>query len=133
MTSRRSGWTGGCGRSPNESTSGSVRDQPVRSGPGFGISQSDAKFFIDRFFAAYPTVATLVEALVEEARRTGYARTLLGRRRPLPGLAAADRRGAGADRRNAINTLIQGSAADLMKLAMLRLHKAWRWGTLWRR
>ncbi|MCR4391455.1 MAG: DNA polymerase I [Candidatus Acetothermia bacterium] len=91
-----------------------------------GISQSDAKFFIDRFFAAYPTVATFVEALVEEARRTGYARTLLGRRRPLPRLAAADRRGAGADRRNAINTPIQGSAADLMKLAMLRLHEAWR-------
>lgn len=95
-----------------------------------GISQTDAKGHIARFFEAYPKVGPFLDGLVEEARRTGHARTLLGRWRPLPGLAAPDRRGSGADQRNAINTPIQGSAADLMKLAMLRLHEAWREGDL---
>ncbi len=95
-----------------------------------GIPQAEAKGHIDRFFQAYPKVGPFLEGLIEEARQTGEARTLLGRRRPLPGLAARDRRGIGADQRNAINTPIQGSAADLMKLAMLRLHQAWREGDL---
>jgi len=94
------------------------------------IPQAEAKAHIDRFFQAYPKVGPFLEGLIEEARQTGEARTLLGRRRPLPGLAARDRRGIGADQRNAINTPIQGSAADLMKLAMLRLHQAWREGEL---
>lgn len=94
-----------------------------------GISQTDAKGHIARFFEAYPKVGPFLDGLVEEARRTEHARTLLGRRRPLPGLAAPDRREGGAQR-NAINTPIQGSAADLMKLAMLRLHEAWRDGRL---
>jgi len=94
------------------------------------IPQAEAKGHIDRFFQAYPKVGPFLEGLIEEARQTGEARTLLGRRRPLPGLAAGDRRGTGADQRNAINTPIQGSAADLMKLAMLRLHQAWREGEL---
>ncbi|MFH1609348.1 MAG: DNA polymerase I [Candidatus Bipolaricaulota bacterium] len=94
-----------------------------------GISQAEAKGRIARFFEAYPNVGPFLDGLIEEARRTGHARTLLGRRRPLPGLAAPDRREGGAQR-NAINTPIQGSAADLMKLAMLRLHEAWRDGRL---
>ncbi len=95
-----------------------------------GIAQKEAKAFIDRFFQAYPKVGPFVEKLVEEAQKTGYARTMLGRRRPLPGLASRDRVGYSADRRNAINTPIQGSAADLLKLAMLRLHRAWQHGRL---
>jgi len=95
-----------------------------------GISQEEAKALIDRFFQAYPKVAEFVEKLVEEARNTGYARTLFGRKRPLPGLRNPERRGIGQDRRNAINTPIQGTAADLMKLAMLRIHKAWKDGKL---
>jgi DNA polymerase-1 len=95
-----------------------------------GIPQAEAKGHIDRFFQAYPKVGPFLERLVEEARQTGEARTLLGRRRPLARLAAQDRREMGADQRNAINTPIQGSAADLMKLAMLRLHGAWRAGEL---
>ena len=91
-----------------------------------GIPQAEAKGHIDRFFQAYPAVGPFLAGLVAEARRTGYARTLLGRRRPLPGLAAP----GGAEERNAVNTPIQGSAADLIKLAMLRLHRAWEAGDL---
>ncbi len=95
-----------------------------------GIPQEEAKALIDRFFQAYPKVAEFVEKLVEEARAKGYAKTLLGRKRPLPGLRNPERRGIGQDRRNAINTPIQGTAADLMKLAMLRIHRAWKEGKL---
>lgn len=95
-----------------------------------GIPQAEAKALIEKFFQAYPKVAAFVEKLVEEARERGYAQTLLGRKRPLPGLRNPERRGIGQDQRNAINTPIQGTAADLMKLAMLRLHRAWRAGKL---
>ncbi|MCS7216623.1 MAG: DNA polymerase I [Candidatus Bipolaricaulota bacterium] len=95
-----------------------------------GIPQEEAKALIDRFFQAYPKVAEFLEKLVEEAQATGFARTLLGRKRPLPGLRNPERRGIGQDRRNAINTPIQGTAADLMKLAMLRIHRAWKEGRL---
>ncbi len=95
-----------------------------------GISQEEAQALIARFFQAYPRVAEFVEKLVEEARVMGFAKTLLGRKRPLPGLRNPERRGIGQDRRNAINTPIQGTAADLMKLAMLRVHEAWKAGKL---
>lgn len=95
-----------------------------------GILQEEAKALIERFFQAYPKVAEFVEKLVEEAKNTGYAKTLLGRKRPLPGLRNPERRGIGQERRNAINTPIQGTAADLMKLAMLRIHRAWKEGKL---
>lgn len=93
-----------------------------------GIPEEEAKALIDRFFQAYPKVAKFVEGLFEEARRQGYARTILGRRRPLPG--PKNPRRSGADRRNAINSPIQGSAADIMKLAMLGTHRLWRAGAL---
>lgn len=95
-----------------------------------GIPQEEAKALIDRFFQAYPKVAEFVERLVEETEAFGYAKTLLGRKRPLPGLRNPERRGIGQDRRNAINTPIQGTAADLVKLAMLRVHQAWKKGEL---
>lgn len=97
-----------------------------------GIPQGEAKGHIDRFFQAYPKVGPFLEGLVAEARRTGCARTLLGRRRPVSlGAARPPRTGAGRyEERNAINTPIQGSAADLIKLAMLRVHAAWWEGDL---
>ena len=95
-----------------------------------GIPQEEAKLFIDRFFSAYPKVREFIDRKVEEATKAGYAVTILGRRRPLPGLSTHDRRRQGYDRRNAINTPIQGSAADLMKLAMLRVHRLWEEGKL---
>jgi DNA polymerase-1 len=95
-----------------------------------GIPREEAKAFIDRFFSAYPKVREFIDRMIAQATQTGYAVTLLGRRRPLPGLGSRDRRRRGYERRNAINTPIQGSAADLMKLAMLKVHRRWKEGEL---
>ncbi len=94
-----------------------------------GIPQERARELIDRFFAAYPQVRSFLDQLVAEGKRQGYARTLLGRRRSLSG-SRGDRRVRGYDERNAVNTPIQGSAADLMKLAMLEVHRRHTEGTL---
>ena len=86
-----------------------------------GISNGDAKMFIDRFYTAYPRTKEFMGELVEQATRLGYAETILGRRRPLPNLTSRNVAARNYDRRNAINTPIQGSAADLIKLAMLHI------------
>jgi DNA polymerase-1 len=87
-----------------------------------GIPLAEAQTFIGDYFRAFAKVREFLDRTVEEARSRGYVRTLLGRRRYLPGLESAH----GAERsfaaRAAINAPIQGSAADLMKLAMTRVH-----------
>lgn len=89
-----------------------------------GISLQEAKDFIEGYFSVYAGVRRFLDRTLEEARERGYVQTLLGRRRYLPAL----RSGGGLERsmaeRAAINTPIQGSAADLVKLAMLRVHRA---------
>ncbi len=94
-----------------------------------GIPQGRAKDLIDRFFAAYPGIKPFLDRLVVEADRRGYACTLLGRRRPLSA-ARRDRRSRGIDARNAVNSPIQGSAADVIKLAMLEMYRGWSRGEL---
>jgi len=94
-----------------------------------GLSQEQAKGLIDRFFGAYPSVKQYLDRLVAQGKQRGYATTLLGRRRQLSG-SRADRRVRGYDERNAVNTPIQGSAADVMKLAMLELHALSKRGQL---
>jgi DNA polymerase-1 len=93
-----------------------------------GIGLAEAQDFIAHYFRVYARVREFLDATVEEARRRGYVETLFGRRRYLAGLAD----GRGAERalaeRVAINTPIQGSAADLMKLAMTRVHGALKQG-----
>jgi DNA polymerase-1 len=88
-----------------------------------GIGLAEAQDFIAGYFQVYARVRQFLDRTVEEARSRGYVQTLLGRRRYLPELAT----GRGAARafaeRAAINTPIQGSAADLMKLAMIRVHR----------
>ncbi len=86
-----------------------------------GTSNAEAKTFIDRFYTAYPRTKEFMGELVEQATRLGYAETILGRRRPLPNLTSRNVAARNYDRRNAINTPIQGSAADLIKLAMLHI------------
>jgi len=86
-----------------------------------GISQAEARDYIERFFAAYPKTKEALEQMVDTAAKHGYAETLLGRRRPLPNLTSRNRAQRNFDRRNAVNTPIQGSAADLIKLAMIRI------------
>jgi len=88
-----------------------------------GISQREAKAYIDRFFDAYPDAKTYIDKLITLATERGYAETILGRRRPLPNLTSRNVPRRNYDRRNAINTPIQGGAADLIKLAMIEIDR----------
>jgi len=82
-------------------------------------SNAEAQDFIDRYYERFPKVKEFLEAKVTEAKERGYSETLFGRRRPVPELQLADRNVQQAGRRIALNTPIQGTAADLMKLAMI--------------
>ena len=88
-----------------------------------GIPQSEAKGYIDRFFSAYPGAKGYIDRMIEQAAETGYAETILGRRRALRHLTSRNVAQRNFDRRNAINTPIQGSAADLIKLAMIEIDR----------
>jgi DNA polymerase-1 len=93
-----------------------------------GISRREAQLFIERYFEHYPKITAFMQTVIAQARTDGYVRTLLGRRRQLPEIKAAHRTRREFAERMAINTPIQGSAADIIKLAMLKLqetpHKA---------
>lgn len=89
-----------------------------------GISQEEARESIDRYFARYSAVKDYIERVIAEARATGYTTTLLGRRRYIPELHSADPNLRGFGERTAINTPVQGSAADLIKVAMIRLSRS---------
>jgi len=93
-----------------------------------GTTTREAQRFIDRYFEQYPGVLRFLESCVENAREKGYSETLLGRRRPVPDLRSPNRIAQQAGRRIALNTPIQGTAADLMKKAMLDI-----WEVLGRR
>jgi DNA polymerase-1 len=87
------------------------------------IGQKEAREFIDRYFERYPGVRAWLDRTIAEARRTGYVETLLGRRRYLPEIASKNRGVAQFAERMAINTPVQGTAADMIKQAMLALHR----------
>ncbi len=86
-----------------------------------GISQREAKEYIDRYFSSHPRIAEFVDEMIGSARRRGYSLTALGRRRPIPEIASGDRRTRSLGERLAVNAPLQGSAADIIKLAMIRL------------
>lgn len=86
-----------------------------------GISRGQAQSFIDEYFSAYPGVHQWSDALVEEATRNGFVTTLSGRRRPLPDLGSRNRNEREAAARMALNTPIQGTAADMIKVAMVNM------------
>ncbi len=86
-------------------------------------STSEAQKFIDRYFAEHQRVKEYLDRAVEEARESGYARTLFGRQRQIPELKSPDHNTFQAGRRMALNTPIQGSAADIIKLAMVRIYR----------
>lgn len=86
------------------------------------ISRTEAKSLIDNYFATYPGVKDYMDKCVHEARRKGYVETLFGRRRMLPDINSANQTVKGFAERNAINAPIQGTAADIIKLAMIRIH-----------
>ena len=94
----------------------------------FGLSQQtelavgEAREFIDTYFERYPKVKEYMDGAIRQARTEGYVSTLLGRRRFLPEINAENRQRREFAERIAINTPIQGTAADLIKLAMIKIH-----------
>lgn len=86
------------------------------------IPQSEAKTYIDRYFATYKGVRSYLDGLLAEGRKKGYVETLFGRRRPLPDLNSKNGMLRAAAERMAVNAPLQGTAADLIKIAMIRLH-----------
>ena len=86
------------------------------------IDQDEATLFIDQYFAKYAAVDEYITQTLAEVARTGFATTILGRRRAISGIRPERRQQLNLSERTAINTVIQGSAADLIKQAMLRVH-----------
>jgi len=89
-----------------------------------GLPQSEAHSIIERYFARYRKVKEWLDATIEEARRSGRVKTLFGRRRYLPDINSKNPAARSAAERTAVNTPIQGTAADLVKRAMLRVDRA---------
>ena len=87
------------------------------------ISRDEARQLIDGFFETFPQVRDYMERAKEEARRQGYVTTLFGRRRYLPDINSQNATVRGFAERNAINAPIQGTAADIIKVAMIRIHR----------
>ncbi len=90
------------------------------------IPRAEAKAFIDRYFATYSGISYYMLHIKETARKQGYVTTLLGRRREIPELRATNPSLRGAGERMAINMPIQGTAADIMKIAMIRVDRRLR-------
>jgi len=88
-----------------------------------GISQAEAKKFIDDYFARYSSIQKFMDECVERAKETGYAETILNRRRNIPNLSSKNANKRAQARRLAVNTVVQGSAADLIKVAMISIQK----------
>jgi DNA polymerase-1 len=97
---------------------------PFRLSKELGISTKMAKTYIDHYFDRYAGVKRFIEETIEEARKTGTVSTLLGRQRRLPDITSANRTAREFAERTAVNTPLQGTAADLIKMAMIRIYKA---------
>jgi DNA polymerase-1 len=89
-----------------------------------GISVADAQLFIETYFNQYPTVRAFIESCKEKAQRTGRATSIIGRERLIPEITSSNGAIRSSAERLAVNTPLQGSAADLIKLAMLKLDGA---------
>lgn len=94
----------------------------------FGLSQDlsitrkEAADYIERYFETYPGVKQFLDGLVSDAKEKGYAKTLFGRRRPMPELSSGNFMQRSFGERVAMNAPIQGTAADIIKIAMIRVH-----------
>jgi DNA polymerase-1 len=91
-----------------------------------GISQTEAAAFIEAYFQEYAGVDRFITATLERAQADGRVETILGRRRPITGIKSTTGRSRNLAERTAINTVIQGSAADLIKRAMIMLDRSLR-------
>ncbi len=90
------------------------------------ISREEAGAYIDAYLARFPRVQEFIRATVEQAERDGFVRTLFGRRRPIPELRASNRQTRALGERLAVNTVMQGTAADVIKVAMVAIHRRLR-------
>ena len=96
---------------------------PFGLSQNIGVPQAEAKKYIETFFERFPAVRALMERNIAEGKEKGYTTTILGRRRPIPELQSSDPVQRGFGERMAVNSPIQGSAADLIKVAMINVHK----------
>lgn len=92
-------------------------------GQGLNISRHEAEEYIEKYFETYPGVRRFVDRLVADGRKHGEAKTLFGRIRPLPDISASNHMKRAEQERIAMNSPIQGTAADIMKRAMLRVDR----------
>ena len=88
-----------------------------------GISLGEAREIIEGYFASYPRVKSYIDRVIGDAREMGFVETLFGRRRYLPDINSGNANTRAFAERNAVNAPIQGSAADIMKLAMIAVHR----------
>jgi DNA polymerase-1 len=88
-----------------------------------GIDRKEAELYIRRYFERYAGVREFIDRTIEQVRQSGVAKTLLGRRRPIPDMHSRNPNARGFAERTAVNTPLQGTAADLIKLAMIRIHR----------
>ena len=87
------------------------------------LSRSESAALIEAYYKTYPRLKTYIQEQIESARDNGYVQTILGRRRYLKDINSANAVVRGAAERNAVNAPIQGSAADIIKIAMINIHK----------
>jgi len=90
------------------------------------LSHQEAQGFLERYWARYPKIRRFLDETLAEAKQTGYVMTLLGRRRYMPELTSSNGGVRQAAERAAINAPVQGTAADIIKIAMIRLHRQLR-------
>lgn len=91
-------------------------------GEDLGITRQEAAEYIKQYFATYPKIKEFLDQMVEDAKKNGYAMTLYGRRRPVPELSSSNFMQRSFGERVAMNSPIQGTAADIIKIAMIRVH-----------
>jgi DNA polymerase-1 len=86
------------------------------------ITRKEAQEYINSYFETYPGIKTFLDGLVENAKKDGYVTTMFGRRRPVPELSSGNYMQRSFGERIAMNSPIQGTAADIIKIAMIRVH-----------
>ncbi len=96
---------------------------PFGLAANLGIDQKEARTYIDRYFERYAGVRAFIDSTLEEVRQTQKVRTLFGRSRPIPDIQSRNANLRGFAERTAVNTPLQGTAADLIKIAMIRIDR----------
>jgi DNA polymerase-1 len=126
------------GKDPSELTSGDrsiakmINFGIVYGISAFGLSENleiprdEAQAYIDAYLARFPLVQDFIQRTIEQAKRDGYATSLLGRRRPTPEIRASNRATRSLGERLAVNFVMQGSNADIIKKAMIAIHRRLR-------